>query len=295
MNKTKFVTSIYCDLHGTDLGGRPSRGSHYRYSLKSLLKMTEADFVCYTSDREIDSLKEWFFKENGVTEDRVEFKIFDLRNFIFSEKINALKNVEQTKSSHRCIEIQYSKFIWSYNEFNIGDYENVYWIDAGLSHSGIIPDKYLFVEGGWGNRYFESSLFNNKFLNNLINFTGDKVLNLAKDNLRNYWSGTVPQKYYKQHCQDRHIIGGLFGGKKDKFKNYCELFFDYTNKLLDDKYLYQEENIMSLIYYNHPELFVSKYFDTWWHEDERMPGIDDMKKFTEINKSFYKMLEELNE
>jgi len=49
----KFITSIYSDLYGTEFGGRPNRGGHYRYSLLSLLKMTDADFLCYTSDREL--------------------------------------------------------------------------------------------------------------------------------------------------------------------------------------------------------------------------------------------------
>ena len=52
----KFITSIYSDLHGTEFGGRPGRGGHYRFSLLSLLKMTDADFLCYTSDREINDL-----------------------------------------------------------------------------------------------------------------------------------------------------------------------------------------------------------------------------------------------
>jgi len=52
----KFITSIYSDLYGTEYGGRIGRGGHYRYSLLSLLKMTNADFLCYTSDRELPSL-----------------------------------------------------------------------------------------------------------------------------------------------------------------------------------------------------------------------------------------------
>ena len=64
--KIKFITSIYSDLHGTEFGGRPNRGSHYRYSLLSLLKMTDADFLCYTSDREIDDLIKFFYEDNGL-------------------------------------------------------------------------------------------------------------------------------------------------------------------------------------------------------------------------------------
>ena len=37
--KTKIITAIYSNLHGTDLGGRLSRQGHYYWSLLSLLKM----------------------------------------------------------------------------------------------------------------------------------------------------------------------------------------------------------------------------------------------------------------
>ena len=78
--KTKIVTSIYSDLHGSDLGGRPSRGGHYRYSLRTLLKMTDADFVCYTSKTELESLEQFFYTENNVSKEKLvrsipEYKI----------------------------------------------------------------------------------------------------------------------------------------------------------------------------------------------------------------------------
>ena len=45
--------------------------------------------------------------------------------------------------------------------------EKMYWIDAGLSHCGLIPLKYL-THDGLVRRYYESSLFNNEFLKNVI-------------------------------------------------------------------------------------------------------------------------------
>lgn len=291
--KTKIVTAIYSDLHGTELGGRPSRGGHYRYSLRTLLKMTNADFVCYTSETELESLKEFFYQQVGITEDRLVLKTFNLRDFILTDKINKIKNVDEVKSSDRCVEVQYCKFIWLLEELNIGNYENVFWFDAGLSHSGLFPPKYMNNIGYWEQNY-ESTLFTNKLLDNLISFAGDKIVLCAKENMNNYWSGTVPGHYYTQHCMERHIIGGFFGGLKDNVRNYCDLFLEYTNKLLDNEpRLYYEENIMSLIYYNHNELFNSQYFDIWWHEEDRIPGLD-LHEYTKTRKSFYKIFEELN-
>jgi hypothetical protein len=291
--KTKIVTSIYSNLHGTEFGGRPSRGGHYRYSLRTLLKMTNADFVCYTSKEEIEDLKLFFYEQNNISEDRLKLKIYDIANFSLTEKINKVKNIEETKASDRCVEIQYSKFIWLLEELDVDNYDNVFWFDAGLSHSGLFPPKYLNNIGYW-EQHYDCSLFNEKFLNNLINFADDKIVVCAKENLNNYWSGTVPNQYYNEHCMDRHIIGGFFGGKKENARNYCNLFLSMTNTMLDNEpRLYFEENIMTLLYYNHSELFNSLYFDIWWHEEDRVPGID-LHEYTKTRKSFYKTIEELN-
>ena len=161
----KFITSIYSDLYGTEFGGRINRGSHYRFSLLSLLKMTDADFLCYTSDRELDSLVNFFYEEHQISPQKLEFRVFDISQTKLKDLINEYKNIDQTKKSDRCIEIQYSKFHWWWNEDKSYDY--YYWIDAGLSHCGLIPLKYL-TEDGLIRRYYESSLFNNEFLKNLI-------------------------------------------------------------------------------------------------------------------------------
>jgi hypothetical protein len=287
--KVKFITSIYCDLFGTELGGRPNRGLHYRFSLLSLLKMTNADFVCYTSEREISELRNFFYNENNISEDKFKLIEYDITKTKFQDLLNEHKNVEDTKKSDRCVEIQYSKFEWWWNEDKTYDY--YYWIDAGLSHCGIIPDKYL-TQGLGYRSYYESTIFNDKFLKNLVDFTGDKFFLLSKENDRNYWSGTVDAKWYTEHNRSRHIIGGLFGGKKELWDDIVPMFEDYVTKITtEDKMIYFEENIMTLMYFNHLDLFVAKEFDIWWHEDNHKEGTVE---FFQENKSFYKMLEELN-
>lgn len=39
--RVKFITGIYSNLNGTELGGRPNRHGHYRWSLLSIMKMTD--------------------------------------------------------------------------------------------------------------------------------------------------------------------------------------------------------------------------------------------------------------
>ena len=286
----KFITSIYSDLYGTEFGGRIGRNGHYRYSLLSLLKMSDADFLCYTSDREIESLKQFFYVEHNVSPDKLKFQIFDIANTKFKDLINQYKNVEETKKSDRCIEVQYSKFHWWWNEDKSYDY--YYWIDAGLSHCGLIPNKYLSGEHPQ-QKFYESSLFSNSFLHNLIEDTNNKFFIIGKENDRNYWSGTVDRRWYKEYDRSIHVIGGLFGGHRDKWDEVVTLFEHYTETIIsEDKGLPHEENIMSLMWVNHPELFERKHFDIWWCRDNAPQGVTE--ELFQQNKSFYKILEEIN-
>jgi hypothetical protein len=53
-----------------------------------------------------------------------------------------------------------------------------------------------------------------------------------------------------------------------------------------------EEQVMTLMFYNHPEKFNRKHFDIWWCRDNCPTGTDD--ELFQRNKSFYKILTELN-
>jgi len=289
--KVKFITAIYARLAGSDLGGRHARGGHYKFSLLSLLKMTNADFICYTSEDEIYDLEMFFYHENNISKDQLKFVVFDLFNTKFKDLINNKKNLEQTRKSDRCVEVQYSKFNWWWNEDKTYDY--YFWIDAGLSHCGLVPNKFLPHEGTQ-RRYYECTLFQNDFLKNLIEFTGDKIFIMGKENDRNYWSGTVNPKYYTEFDRSIHIIGGLFGGKKENWDWLVSTFEDYVKQILEDndEGIPMEEQIMTLMYFNHKDRFERKHFDIWWCPDNCPQGTD-MTLF-DRNKSFYKILLELN-
>jgi hypothetical protein len=288
----KIITAIYSNLYGTDFGGRPNRNGHYRWSLLSLLKMSDADFICYTSESEFDDLQNFFYNENNVDKNKLNIVKYDLNNHHFLNLFKKYKDYDGARKSDRCIEIQYMKFIWFRNEDL--SYDNYFWIDAGLSHCGLIPNRYLEKHGIHNSQYYSSELFNNTLLNNLINNTKDRFTIISKENQRNYWSGTVNPKHFNEYNASRHVIGGLFGGKKELWINIVDIFEKYVHQVTEsDKYLYHEEDIMTLMFRNHPELFYSYEFDTWWHEDERIAGLV-MSEHLKDNKSFYKILEELN-
>jgi len=127
MKKVKFITAIYSNLYGTDLGGRPSRNGHYRWSLLSLLRMTSADFTCYTSKEEYNQLCDFFYEKNNINKNQLELKVFDLNKNDTKDLINKWKDIESTRTGDRCIEIQYMKFFWFLREDFSYDY--YFWID----------------------------------------------------------------------------------------------------------------------------------------------------------------------
>lgn len=286
--RVKIITCIYSDLSSLNMGGRSHRKDHYRFSLLSLMKMSNADFLCYTSEREIEDLKNFFYILHNVSKEKLKFEVYDLTNSDYADVLNPMKEPSVSSVSDRSYEIQYSKFSWYNKEDKSYDY--YFWFDAGLSHTGLIPDKYLSGKGY--QVYFESSLFNDNFLNNLLNYCEDKFVIVAKENSRNYWEGTVDNQYYNVYDNSVHIIGGFFGGKKELWDKVVPTFDQYVKLILPiQKKFFYEEHFMSLMYQNHKEWFKTLNFDIWWHEDNFKEG---SKEFFEQNKSFYKILEELN-
>jgi len=286
--RVKIITCIYSDLSSLNMGGRSHRKDHYRFSLLSLMKMSNADFLCYTSEREIEDLKNFFYILHNVSEEKLKFEVYDLTNSDYADVLNPMKGPSSESVSDRSYEIQYSKFSWYNKEDKSYDY--YFWFDAGLSHTGLIPDKYLSGKGY--QVYFESSLFNDNFLNNLLNYCEDKFVIVAKENSRNYWEGTVDNQYYNVYDNSVHIIGGFFGGKKELWDKVVPTFDQYVRLILPiQKKFFYEEHFMSLMYQNHKEWFKTLNFDIWWHEDNFKEG---SKEFFDKNKSFYKILEELN-
>lgn len=291
--KIKIVTAIYSNLYGSEFGGRPNRGSHYIHSLESIIKMSDGDFIIYTSDEEKELIENKFSKFSNK-----KIITYDLKNSKFQKLFEKYKDYENAKTSDRSLEIQYLKLQWL-NENNY-DCDYIYWIDSGLSHCGIIPNKWLICKENFSNMsdYYYSTIFDNNFLTKLINFTNDKIFCITKENHMNFWSSQPNDMFTpNQYDQKWHVIGGLFGGKSEIVKKLWDLFYDYSFKTAEHyKTIWYEENILTIIFYNHNDLFVTKYFDIWWHENNTNTLYTEGKTIEEFlneKKSFYKALEDI--
>jgi hypothetical protein len=291
--KTKIVTAIYSNLHNTKFGGRDSRGYHYIMSLKTILNIANADFVLYTSEEEYDHLYLMFKDYRNLI-----VKKYNLNCHNWKILFDKYKNYEEAKKSDRCLELQYSKIFWLNAELS-SDYDRIYWFDAGLSYTGLIPDKYMLCNGNYinGYDYYNSTLFNNNLLKKLNEKTNNKLYVIKKENHNNFWAHQPLSCFDVLYDNKWHIIGGLFGGDTklipnlyDKFNNIIECCVENYNEIV-----WHEENILTVIYYGHNNLFTDDYFDVWWHENNCQPMIEEKNivKFFHEKKSFYKILENL--
>jgi hypothetical protein len=104
--KVKIITCIYSDLSTSNMGGRSHRKDHYRFSLLALLKMSQADFLCYTSEREIEDLKNFFYDTHQISENKLKFEVYDLTTSKYSNLLNTLRIGDNNSVSDRCYEIQ---------------------------------------------------------------------------------------------------------------------------------------------------------------------------------------------
>lgn len=289
--KIKFVTCIYSNLYNTELGGRQSREIHYKFSLLSILKITNATYILYTSPEEFNELSTFFYDNNNISREILEIREFDLKTYSLHPTLSKKRLEAEHKHEDRCFEIQYLKFEWLGQEVDKGD-DFIFWIDAGLSHSGLFPKKYQTIKKQEIYRhYFEFSIFTNKLIENLVSYLGDKLFLIGKENRGiHYWSRTVPHRYYTNFNSDIHIIGGMFGGKPEKVKVLVDLFNSYLADLLNEPELFFEEMILSLIYQNHKDYFQPEFFTIWYSEDEVGPyplGHEIYKG----NKRFYEIFE----
>lgn len=283
--KTLFYTCIYSKLWGSEFGGRPSRDKHYKLSLLNILNLNPDKFICFTDKEEYDELYDFFYKQNKISSNKLEFVVFDLENSKYYEDIKKIKNLDTIKTSDRCYEIQYNKFFWMDLLGNLEDYDRIFWIDAGLSHGGIVPEKYSYGENNY-EKHFNCVLFNENYLKRLCEKTKEKVVLLSKNNSGVfYWSPTIPEKYYKNYNRERHIIGGMFGGCPKQMIEFKNKFENLLKDLLkNESVLYFEELIMSCLYFNYKNDFVVFEFDDWYDRD-------DPEKYGNYVKYFYNVLE----
>ena len=267
---TTFVTAIYSQLSDGSVG----RWDRYSCSLKSLMKC-EANFVVFISPDDLDRFNE-FVEVESLDRNRLWTIVRPIESCIWHDKFTLLKS--RYDSAGRSMDLVHSKIDWlseiaSENPFN-DDY--IFWIDAGLSFTGMFPNRYLtnVDHGARFHRYTDLTVFSSEWVGRLKEKCNQKLYTIALTPKNFLWAQPLPRKFYLNDYASWHIIGGLFGGHRENIPTFRYLYHstvllvlqEYIDNDLDRK-LPVEELILNVVVANNPEIFSLETFDTWYHED----------------------------
>jgi hypothetical protein len=277
--ESQLVTCIYNGLNGGKLCGRLNRDRPYNFSLGAIAK-TGAKIACYTSPAEMAGLQS-YFAENVPAGD-IDFKPSDLHSLYFHEGVNQLRNENSAVYRDtpdwrdRCVEIMWGKFIFMRDEINSSpELEHIYWIDAGISHPGIIHSRFNphyehnidFVrdldKSTYPDTFKNELIFNPEFMGKLIRYTGDDhILNITSNNPQHPRLPTTSPVPFKGS-----VIGGIFGGRTELVLDYCNRVITMFEYYLSTGMLCREEQIMTEILARGEVPIKTFEFNSWYHPD----------------------------
>jgi len=303
-SKPTLVTALYNHSPKEILGGRGWSFDFYAAPFKNVLNL-ELPIQIYSHEPMLEPLEK-FMKVHA--REAYEITPFDLTYFKHSDSIIDLRrtsgkfigdklkkgvsDLENDRNFHLCL----MKLLWlqEVTEFNPFNSNKFFWIDAGLFHHGIFPEKYGGRER-LSRQEYKSELYYPHNKNNIFNPTISKFLqNKVKKFLcmihnempidSRVMSAVAPENKILGY-----IIGGLFGGPKKYIDAVYSDFYAALIKCLDNKVLTLEENLLSCISGNNRNLYQCYDFFQWHHDIKGEPcyyGADSKYK------SFYKIFKD---
>jgi hypothetical protein len=269
MKKTKIVTALYTDsttktapYFGHVVLAREER---YFHSLRTLNNM-DTEIICYCNETQYEQIVNHIntFNLNNVT-----VKISNLWDSKYAQRMKEIKEKDERFNFYH--EIDWNKIYLLEKEYD-ESYDYIYWIDVGLSHHGLFPNRFhpnseLISGMSYDyNTYSFTKIFKQDFINGLNLFLEDSLLTINNNtifhpvsDLNEILEDTI---YY-----NGLTVGGILGGHISKLRWFTETFNTLGEKSLDKNFILNHEPIISYIKEKTPENFKSFNFDTWYHED----------------------------
>jgi hypothetical protein len=285
MSNVSFVSCFYDRLFDTRFQGRLNRGTQYAYSLGQMLQM-DVPFYCYTDySNFLTFAPAMFYHGKGKT----RFFNFNLEDSPYHEDFERVRQsdpklyIEGISWRQRCLEIMWGKFdfiMHAAEQVGLDTDEYLYWIDAGLSHDGIISPRYNSSNPAefpnaakkYQMTHANDLIFNPAFPNMLRNYTGEgKLLYLMTRGPQH--SDPMPLPKIPKKFGGT-VIGGLFGGPVKMMYELAAEGAQCCREILEHNALVKEEDILTYILTrrctNDPEYLNEKAkiftFETWYHD-----------------------------
>jgi hypothetical protein len=294
---TTLVTAIYSYGVNSLYGGR-GRGIYFYNSVLYAISLLNLPIIIFAPQHEINEILSYtnsYLKNCKIIP-------YELDEFLYAQqfldhKKEIISGIELNDRNHL---LCYNKLFWlndiaQKNPFNT---EKFLWIDCGLFHHGIFPEKFGGVELAIKispDLYYpkhSNSILNPKLGNKLDSFIQkDEIFAccypIQGDTLKHEY--IIEKIYNNKYHISKHVIGGIFGG----FKKDIEIFLKQFNSLLkvciDEKILLLEEPLFSCIAAVTPNLFNMQTFQQWWFYS---PG-ERTSYLSEEGDSFYKIFKRI--
>lgn len=300
MKNTTLVTAIYHVSPFSRMGGRNYNFDFYAAPFRNILNL-DCNLVIYSHHPEIENVEN-FLKKYNFENYRIIEK--DLNDYANSDKIYNLKEqsglidanglvsdkcyLSNDRNHHLCLQKPY--FIKNTIDNLYFDTERYYWIDAGLFHHGIFPEKFGGIEKFitvkeekyWPNA--ENNLCNPSLISRLEAKTNNAELIFMGVDGRE--GPTSWYNDYTEYGKISHIIGGFFGGKKDSCFELYNDFDALATKVLNDGNLTLEEELLSILFSEKYKTYGYMNFDTWYHD---IPEDPNYFGTPQESKCFYKL------
>lgn len=295
--KDTIITACYHYSYDSRMGGRNYTFEFYENPFRNLLSLG-MNIVVFSNGTEIEKIKSFFQRNNFENYKVIDY---DLNNYRYSNLIYTIKENKQiidsnglipgisfTKNDrniHLCLsKIDFLKMAIQ-NEYFMSD--RYYWIDAGLFHNGLFPMSF-----GGCERYLKPKE-ENFWPENKKNLCDPGLIERVNEKNNNEdllfigmtsfsspgWWDLVSAKNKKAH-----IVGGIFGGSKNKIIELHHKFESKIEQILTNGHLTLEEDVLSTIVAENNYNFLT--FDTWFHDVASDPCYYGNPG---KNKSFYKI------
>jgi hypothetical protein len=292
--KTKLVTSFYTDITGFPFFGHGAIARHERYlhSLRAISNTGE-EIICFCNKTQIKMLQEYINLHNL---NNVKLKISNLNDLPNLDKMIEIK--KKTDRFNTYHEVDWNKFYLLSKEID-EDYDYLYWIDVGLSHPGIMLDKYnpdIDKADGMSATYWNYSytnLFKPELFEKINDFVGDKLLNLGN---KTFFHSVLELNNVLEKNIDYSslTVGGIIGGNMKNMEWFINEFNKYSEMSLSKDTILNHEAIMATITNENKDRFSTFEFVTWYHDDywSKTPyfDVDSIKDLVHFAHFFDKIL-----
>lgn len=268
MNSTLFVTCIFLDLQ--DRVGNGSLNAMSKRYMESAQHLAERGnrVVVFADAYSIKRIKEESYLASLATVHIIERELEDMP--FNKEAMDVIaSNLERYKSSawlSRNPMVMFGKFFFLEEAMRAyPNYQNVFWIDAGLFHGGLFPND---LKGSLSKGDFDYPLITEDL--------GTKMSNGVAGRLFFIRSTALNHGYleYEEVFDSRPLYGvvaGIFGGNRDKLRAFLSLCIQDVRRCIDKGRLLKEEEIIyrqhRILSLSEPHTLITFTFDSWYHPD----------------------------